>query len=82
MLRKAMGATFILLLMTGAVCAQMSPELHLPTDNKPPRTKEQKAYDKAVDQTYQSKLKEISDAKKKSDPWGYIRTSPSSRGQK
>ena len=81
MLRKAIGATFILLLMTGAVCAQMSPELHLPTD-KSPRTKEQKAYDKAIDQTYQSKLKEIPDAQKKSDPWGFIRSAPSSSGQK
>jgi hypothetical protein len=76
MLRKAIGATFILLLMTGAVYAQMSPELHLKND-KPSRTKEQKEYDKAVDQFYQSKLKKIPDQKKKlDDPWGAIRPAP------
>jgi hypothetical protein len=32
MLRKAIGATFILLLTTGAVCAQMSPSLHFKND--------------------------------------------------
>ena len=63
--------------MTAAVCAQMSPELHLKTDkDKPPRTKEQKQYEKALDQTYQSTLKDIPDAKKKSDPWGDIRSAP------
>jgi hypothetical protein len=75
MLRKTIGATFILLLTTGAVCAQMSPELHLKND-KPSRTKEQKEYDKSVDQFYQSKLKDIPDQKKKLDPWGDIRPAP------
>ena len=74
MLRKAIGATFILLLTTGAVCAQMSSELHLKND-KPSRTKEQKEYDKTIDREYQSELKKIPDAGKK-DPWGGIRPSP------
>ena len=82
MLRKAVGATFILLLMTQVISAQQDsgsnpfrPGLHL-KDDKPSRTKEQKEYDKALDQSYQSTLKEIPDQKKKLDPWGDIRPAP------
>jgi hypothetical protein len=81
MKRKAIGATFILLLMTQVTSAQegsgstpFRPGLHL-KDDKPSRTKEQKAYDKAIDSEYQSKLKEIPDAGKK-DPWANIRPTP------
>jgi hypothetical protein len=64
------------LLTTGAVSAQMpKPGVHL-KDDKPSRTKEQKEYDKALDQAYQSTIKEIPESKKKSDPWGEIRPSP------
>jgi uncharacterized protein YecT (DUF1311 family) len=76
MLRKTIGASFILLLMTAVVSAQIkTPELHFKND-KSPRTKEQNEYDKALDRSYQSTLKEIPDAKKKSDPWGDIRSAP------
>jgi hypothetical protein len=81
MLRKVTGAAFILLLTTQVIFAQGSsdsapfrPGLHL-KDDKPSRTKEQKEYDKAIDRDYQSKLKEIPDAKLK-DPWGNIRPTP------
>jgi hypothetical protein len=83
MLRKAIGATFILLLMTQVISAQQDsgskpfrPGLHV-QDDKPSRTKEQKEYDKALDQSYQSELKKIPDVGKK-DPWGDIRSTPPS----
>jgi hypothetical protein len=78
MLRKAVGAAFILLLMTEVISAQegsgsapFRPGLHF-KDNTPSRTKEQKENDNAIDREYQSKLKAIPDAGKK-DPWGSIR---------
>jgi uncharacterized protein YecT (DUF1311 family) len=77
MLHKAIVATSILLLMTAAVFAQMpTPGVHL-KDDKPSRTKEQKEYDKALDRAYQSAVKKIPEAEKKSDPWGNIRPTPS-----
>jgi hypothetical protein len=88
MLRKAIGATFILLLMTQVISAQQDsgstpfrPGVHL-KDNTPSRTKEQKEYDKAIDSEYQSKLKAIPDAGK-NDPWTGIRpTSPAAAKNK
>jgi uncharacterized protein YecT (DUF1311 family) len=77
MLHKAIVATFVLLLMAEAVSAQMpQPGVHL-KDDKPSRTKEQKEYDKALDRAYQSTIKKIPEAEKKSDPWGDIRSTPS-----
>ena len=75
MLRKAIVATSVVLLMTGAVSAQMPKPGVTLKDDKPSRTKQQKEYDKAIDQAYQSKLKEIPE-QKKSDPWGDIRSTP------
>jgi hypothetical protein len=75
MLHKAIVAASILLLMTGAVSAQMpQPGVHL-KDDKPSRTKEQKEYDKAVDRAYQSATKKIPE-QKKSDPWADVRATP------
>jgi Na+-transporting NADH:ubiquinone oxidoreductase subunit NqrF len=78
---KAIGATFILLLMTQVISAQENsgsapfrPGLHLKND-APSRTKEQKEYDKSIDREYQSELKKIPDAGKK-DPWANIRPTP------
>ena len=77
MLRKIIHATLIVFLTTGAVSAQMpQPGVHL-KDDKPSRTKEQKEYDKALDRAYQSAIKKIPEAEKKSDPWGNIRPTPS-----
>jgi hypothetical protein len=75
MLRKAIVVTSVVLLMTGAVSAQMpKPGVTLKNDT-PSRTKEQQEYDKAIDREYKSKLKEIPDAGKR-DPWGDIRPTP------
>lgn len=77
MLRKIIHATLIVFLTTGAVSAQMpQPGVHL-KDDKPSRTKEQKEYDKVLDRAYQSAIKKIPEAEKKSDPWGNIRPTPS-----
>ena len=75
MLRKIIHATLIVLLMTEAVSAQMPKPGVTLKDDKPSRTKEQKEYDKAVDQEYHSAIKKIPE-QKKSDPWGDIRTIP------
>jgi hypothetical protein len=75
MLYKAIVATSVLLLMTGAVSSQMpNPTLHL-NGEKPSRIKEQKEYDKEIDRAYQSATKKIPE-QKKSDPWGDIRLTP------
>jgi uncharacterized protein YecT (DUF1311 family) len=79
MLRRIFHATMIMLvMMTGAAYAQMpTPGLHV-KDSSPSRSKEQKQYDKALDRAYQSTIKKIPDAEKRStDPWGNIRPSPS-----
>jgi hypothetical protein len=77
MLRKIIHATLIVFLTTGAASAQMpTPGVHL-KDDKPSRTKEQKEYDKELDRAYQSTIKKIPEAEKKSDPWGNIRPTPS-----
>jgi hypothetical protein len=75
MIRKAIGATFILLLMTQVISAQqdsgsapLRPGLHF-KDDKPSRTKGQNEYDKDIDRDHQSKLKEIPDTGE-TDPWG------------
>jgi hypothetical protein len=81
MLRKTIYATLSALAMTGAALAQMpQPGVHI-KDDKPSRTKEQKAYNKALDRAYQSTLKEIPEQKKKSDPWGDIRSTPPAAGK-
>ena len=83
--RKAIVATFILLLITGMVSAQMPPVgAHVNEDTgKRLRTKEQREYDKTLDRAYQSTLKEIPEAKKKSDPWSDIRpTAPAAAKNK
>jgi hypothetical protein len=80
MLRKIIHVTLIVLLMTEAVSAQMKPGVTLKND-KPSRTKEQKEYDKAVDQEYRSAIKKIPE-QRKSDPWGDIRTTPAPAAKK
>jgi hypothetical protein len=82
LLCKAIGETFILLLMTQVISAldnsggstPFRPGLNIKND-QPSRSKEQKAYDNAIDREYRSKLKELPDAKK-ADPWGNIRPGP------
>ncbi len=78
MLCRVTQVAAILALLTEAASAQMpKPALHLGGD-KPPRTKEQKAYERALDEAYKSAVKKIPAPEKKSaDPWGDIRQSPS-----
>ncbi len=80
MLRKSIqvGAV-ILLLMTGGAFAQLpKPALHLGGDNKPPQTKEQKEYEKELDDAYKSAVKKIPAPEKKSaDPWADMRPTTS-----
>jgi len=76
LLRRIAHATLIVFMMTGVVSAQTPPlGAHLKGD-KPSRTKEQKDYDKSLDRAYQSTIKKIPEAEKKSDPWGDIRPTP------
>jgi hypothetical protein len=79
LLRKSICAILILFLMTAVAAAEESsapfrPGLHLKGD-KPSRSKEQRAYDNALDRSYRSSLKDIPD-QKKTDPWGDIRSAP------
>jgi hypothetical protein len=81
--RKAIVATLNLLLMTGTAFAQ-TPHMgaHVNEDTgKRPRTKEQREYDKALDRSYQSAIKKIPEAEKKSDPWGDIRPNPPAKNK-
>jgi len=84
MLRKTIYATLILFLTLGTVSAQMpNPALHLNEESGKTRTKEQKQYDRDLDRAYQDANKKITEAQKKSDPWGDIRsTSPGSAKNK
>jgi hypothetical protein len=78
MLRKTIYVTLILFLTMETVFAQMPPMGgHLNEDSgKPPRTKEQQEYDKALDRAYRDANKKIPEQQKKSDPWGDIRPAP------
>ena len=87
MLHKIIGTTVMLLLMTGLSSAQDAtpavsggrPGLHL-KDSTPSASKQQKQYDKELDSAYRSTLKDIPE-KKNADPWGDVRTAPSSAGK-
>jgi hypothetical protein len=79
LLRNSIAAILILFLMTAVAAAQESsapfrPGVHL-KDDKPSRSKEQRDYDKALDSSYRSSLKDIPD-QKKTDPWDNIRSGP------
>ena len=70
------GQTLVSESTAALVRRDLTPGVHL-KDDKPSRTKEQKEYDKALDRAYQSAIKKIPEAEKKSDPWGNIRPTPS-----
>jgi hypothetical protein len=72
MLRKLIQAGAIIVLLSGAASAQVSP---LP-DNHATLTKEEKAQ-KDADEAYKEGVKKIPAPEKKSvDPWGDVRPSP------
>jgi len=76
MLRKAIRATLIVILMMGAASAQTD-KRGVPGYTDPLRTDLEKKNDREIDRAYQSTVKTLSDTeKKKSDPWGDIRPTP------
>ena len=76
MLRKAIHATLIVILMMGAVSAQPNNQ-GLPGYSNAVRTDAEKKNDRELDRAYQSTVKGTSDAQKKnSDPWGDVRAAP------
>jgi hypothetical protein len=75
MLRKLIGASLIIAVMTGAAAAQLMPSFSLHKDDKK-LTPEEQAQQDATDHAYKSTLQKIPE-KKTVDPWGNIRsTSP------
>ena len=76
MLRKAIRATLIVILMMGAASAQTD-KRGVPGYTDPLRTDLEKKNDREIDRAYQSTVKTLSDTeKKKSDPWGDNRPTP------
>ena len=76
MLRKAIHATPIVILMMGAAFAQTDKQ-GVPGYTDPLRTDLEKKNDREIDRAYQSTVKTLSDTeKKKSDPWGDVRPAP------
>jgi len=73
-------AAFVL--PTGSAFAQMSPELHLPTQKEQKQlTPEQQKYQNDLDETYKAANKKIP-AQKPSDPWATMRAAPGASAPK
>jgi hypothetical protein len=75
MLRKAICATLIAILMIGAASAQTD-KPYVPGVSgyrNSLRTDEQRIKDKEIERSYQSMIKGSQDAKKNPDPWGDVR---------
>jgi hypothetical protein len=69
-------------LPTGSAFAQMSPELHFPTQKEQKQlTPEQQKYQNDLDDTYKAANKKIP-AQKPSDPWKTMRAAPSASASK
>jgi hypothetical protein len=66
-LRITIYATLIVILATGAACAQYDPW----------RTPKQKENDQDIDRAYQSTIERPPDPKKQSDPWADPQLTPS-----
>lgn len=75
-LRTLIQAVAITALLTGTALAQLPmPTFHLGGDKAPP-TPEELEKQKATDNAYKSAIKKIPD-KKPADPWGNVRSDPS-----
>ena len=72
MLRKLIGASLIIAVMTGAAAAQLMPSFSLHKDEKK-LTPEEQAQQDATDHAYKSTLQKIPE-KKTVDPWGNVRS--------
>jgi hypothetical protein len=69
-------------LPTGSAVAQMSPELHFPTQKEQKQmTPEQQKYQKDLDENYKAANKKIPD-QKPNDPWATMRSAPSASAPK
>src|SRR5262249_18195904 len=76
-LRKIIYATLIIFLIMEAASAQTD-KPGLPGYTNILRSGQEMKNDKEIDRDYQSMIKRLPDAeKKKSDPWGDVRTAPS-----
>ena len=74
MLRVAIYATLIVILMLGGAFAQTDKQ-GVPGYTDPLRTDLEKKNDREIDRAYQSTVKGRPDAEK-SDPWADVRSSP------
>jgi hypothetical protein len=81
MVRKLMVAGAILGLMTGVAAAQMPmPSISLGGDHTRKLTPEEQEKQDALDKSYNSTIQKIPE-KKAYDPWGNIRSAPSTSAQ-
>jgi hypothetical protein len=82
MLRKLIGAGVIVILLTGVAAAQLPmPGISLGGDNKRKLTPGEIAKQKATDSAYRAALDKIPEKKVTVDPWGNIRSAPSTSAQ-
>jgi hypothetical protein len=79
MLRRLIQASAIAVLFAGPAAAQDT--VSVPLNYKPPPTQEQTDKQKAADKAYDAAVKKIPEKKASSDPWGTIRSTPTSAPQ-
>jgi hypothetical protein len=80
MLRKLIVAGAILGLLTGVAAAQMPmPSISLGGDHTRKLSPEEQERQDAIDKSYKSTMQKIPE--KKADPWGNIRSAPSTSAQ-
>ena len=82
MLRKLIGAGVIVIVLTGVAAAQLPmPGISLGGDNRRKLTPDEIAKQKATDSAYRAALDKIPEKKVTVDPWGNIRSAPSTSAQ-
>lgn len=82
MLRKLILAGAVIALVTGPAAAQMPmPSMSLHNEPKP-LTPEEQAKQKALDDAYKAATKKIPDKQVADDPWGNVRSVPSTAKSK
>ena len=76
-LGKLIGAAAVLALLTGTASAQLPmPSITLNPDGSRPVSPEEKEKRQAVDDKYKATMQSIPDKKAPADPWGNIRSTP------
>ena len=82
MLRKLIGAGVIVIVLTGVAAAQLPmPGISLGGDNKRKLTPDEIAKQKATESAYRAAMDKIPEKKTTVDPWGNIRSAPSTSAQ-